>query len=122
MRTKNKELQQLLAIIKAKTKMGQEEISQQMGYSRTHVSLALNEHVNPEPVIINLKAHYADILGDKGQLPKMDTDKLIKENLAYSKVILGAVAELLAKESQLPVATELDKLNRAIAEELKHLS
>lgn len=114
-----KQLNDLIDIIQLKTQKTQAEIAKSVGRSPARLSIALNGKIDAEPWIVKLKAIYNDVLPQ--EMPQMAVDTLIKENLAYSKVILGAVAELLAKDGQLPIASVIEKLNRAIAEERKHL-
>ena len=121
MQHKNKELEQLLNVVQSHKKISKTKVAESIGYSRGHISNALSNKVDAKLVIDRIKVIYSDVLDGKQRMPAMDTDKLIKENLAYSKVILGAVAELLAKDGQLPIASVIEKLNRAIAEEKKHL-
>jgi DNA-binding transcriptional regulator GbsR (MarR family) len=120
MKNKNKELLDLLTIIQTKTKKTKGEIADEVGYSRSHLSLALNNHLEGEYIINRLKTHYAEFLDEK-VITKNRQESFERMMLAVSKTVLVAVAEVIANQKKAPVQAIVNQLQDAVQSELKRM-
>ncbi len=108
---------QLVKTIQAHTKESQENIARAIGYSPSQLNQAINGKIPGEKIYARLQAKYPQF----ADTPTVNNDFIAQKNLAYSKVILGAVGELLAITRNLPAGLVLQQLNEQVLAETKSL-